>query len=659
MSSRKFKSDTRVYLGALKYVPHAMLKLLENMPMPWEDVRDVKVLYHVSGAISFVNEIPLVIEPLYMAQWGTMWIMMRREKRDRRHFKRLRFPPFDDEEPPLDYGDNILEVEPLEPIQIELDDMEDAAVFDWFYDHKPLMDTKFVNGPSYRTWKLDLPIMANLHRLSGQLLSDLVDPNYFYLFDKKSFVTAKSLNLAIPGGPKFEPLFREEDEADDDWNEFNDIQKVIVRVPIRTEYRVAFPHLYNSRPRKVEISPYHTPSTVYARTDDPDLPAFYFDPIINPISMRNVSTLSSEHEDSIFGDEDDDFSLDIPVGAKPFLAHVPLYTENTANAIALYWAPKPFDTRTGHMRRAQDIPLIKSWYLEHCPPGQPVKVRVSYQKLLKSFVLNKIHDRKPRPAPKKHLFRQLKATKFFQETSLDWVEVGLQVCRQGYNMLNLLIHRKSLNYLHLDYNFNLKPIKTLTTKERKKSRFGNAFHLCRELLRLTKLIVDSHVQYRLGNIDAYQLADGLQYTFAHVGQLTGIYRYKYKVMHQVRMCKDLKHLIYYRFNSGAIGKGPGCGFWAPGWRVWLFFLRGIIPLLERWLGNLLARQFEGRHTKAVAKTVTKQRVESQFDLELRAACMHDIMDMMPENIKGNKAKTIMQHLSEAWRCVRLNHYIRV
>ncbi len=118
---------------------------------------------------------------------------------------------------------------------------------------------------------------------------------------------------------------------------------------------------------------------------------------------------------------------------------------------------------------------------------------------------------------------------------LDWVEVGLQVCRQGHNMLNLLIHRKSLNYLHLDYNFNLKPVKTLTTKERKKSRFGNAFHLIREILRLCKLVVDSHVQYRLGNVDAFQLADGLQYTFAHVGQLTGMYRYKYKLMRQIRL----------------------------------------------------------------------------------------------------------------------------
>jgi len=84
MSSRKFRHDKRVYLGALKYVPHAVLKLLENMPMPWEQVRDVKVVYHITGAITFVNEVPWVIEPVYIAQWGTMWIMMRREKRDRR-----------------------------------------------------------------------------------------------------------------------------------------------------------------------------------------------------------------------------------------------------------------------------------------------------------------------------------------------------------------------------------------------------------------------------------------------------------------------------------------------------------------------------------------------------------------------------------------------
>jgi pre-mRNA-processing factor 8 len=34
--------------------------------------------------------------------------------------------------------------------------------------------------------------------------------------------------------------------------------------------------------------------------------------------------------------------------------------------------------------------------------------------------------------------------------------------------------------------------------------------------------------------------------------------------------------------------------------------------------------------------------------------MHDILDMMPEGIKQNKAKTILQHLSEAWRCWKAN-----
>lgn len=36
LSSKKYKHDKRVYLGALKYIPHAVYKLLENMPMPWE-----------------------------------------------------------------------------------------------------------------------------------------------------------------------------------------------------------------------------------------------------------------------------------------------------------------------------------------------------------------------------------------------------------------------------------------------------------------------------------------------------------------------------------------------------------------------------------------------------------------------------------------------
>ena len=65
-----------------------------------------------------------------------------------------------------------------------------------------------------------------------------------------------------------------------------------------------------------------------------------------------------------------------------------------------------------------------------CPADHPVKVRVSYQKLLKCWVLNELHKKRPKALNRKHLFRSLKATKFFQSTELDWVEVGLQVLSQ-------------------------------------------------------------------------------------------------------------------------------------------------------------------------------------------------------------------------------------
>ncbi len=33
---------------------------------------------------------------------------------------------------------------------------------------------------------------------------------------------------------------------------------------------------------------YHSPNVVFIKTEDPDLPAFYFDPLINPISHRHA-----------------------------------------------------------------------------------------------------------------------------------------------------------------------------------------------------------------------------------------------------------------------------------------------------------------------------------------------------------------------------------
>lgn len=139
--------------------------------------------------------------------------------------------------------------------------------------------------------------MCNLFRLSGQVLSDLIDQNYFYLFNLQAFVTAKSLNLFIPGGPRFEPMFRDMEFEGGDWDEFNDVSKVIVRVSIRTEYKIAFPHLYNCRPRKVWSAKYHEPMVLYVKCEDPDLPAFYFDKMLNPfLGGKDQSDLAAARE---------------------------------------------------------------------------------------------------------------------------------------------------------------------------------------------------------------------------------------------------------------------------------------------------------------------------------------------------------------------------
>ena len=58
---------------------------------------------------------------------------------------------------------------------------------------------------------------------------------------------------------------------------------------------------------------------------------------------------------------EDDEEFELPEYVEPLLKETPLYTDNTANGIALLWAPRPFNLRSGRTRRAIDIPLIKNW----------------------------------------------------------------------------------------------------------------------------------------------------------------------------------------------------------------------------------------------------------------------------------------------------------
>ncbi|KZT19216.1 hypothetical protein NEOLEDRAFT_1183591 [Neolentinus lepideus HHB14362 ss-1] len=176
---------------------------------------------------------------------------------------------------------------------------------------------------------------------------------------KKSVFTAKALNMAILGGPKFKPLYRNMNTFDEDWNKFNNINKVSIWKQIHTEYKVPFWYVYNSLPHSIHISPYHHPKKAYIQTDDPDLPVFYYDPLINPISLRDSTpknALLISHEDAIYGPNEE---------VEPFFEDRPLEINLTTDAIALWWAPALYNWQSGCMQHVQDIPLVKNRYLEH------------------------------------------------------------------------------------------------------------------------------------------------------------------------------------------------------------------------------------------------------------------------------------------------------
>ena len=105
------------------------------------------------------------------------------------------------------------------------------------------------------------------------------------------------------------------------------------------------------------------------QADDPDLPAYYYDPIINPLpawkgESSNTANKTQDQEDenrflSELLDPEDGFEL--PQKVAPLLENVPLFTDDTAAGINLYWAPHPFNQKAGKTRRAQDVPLVMSW----------------------------------------------------------------------------------------------------------------------------------------------------------------------------------------------------------------------------------------------------------------------------------------------------------
>ncbi|KAF7795524.1 hypothetical protein EIP86_006686 [Pleurotus ostreatoroseus] len=162
----------------------------------------------------------------------------------------------------------------------------------------------------------------------------------------KKFFAAEASDIAIPEGPRFEPIHRDMDSFDKDRNEFNDMNKAIICQQVHTEYEAAFPHL---TPTSVPMTPTSPPST---------------STISLALSLSVAScrrSRCSSHEDDILGpNEADDDDCESPHEVKPLLEEKPLENDPATDAIALALAPKPYVRRSRRMRCAQDIPLAKS-----------------------------------------------------------------------------------------------------------------------------------------------------------------------------------------------------------------------------------------------------------------------------------------------------------
>ncbi|CAJ0603653.1 unnamed protein product [Cylicocyclus nassatus] len=90
--------------------------------------------------------------------------------------------------------------------------------------------------------------------------------------------------------------------------------------------------MYNNlvNPLLLEVSWYHIPFVVFMKTEDLDLPAFYFEPLINPIAISELEKTVENLPNVV---EMEEFELLEDIAS--IFEEVPLYTDNTSNEIAL------------------------------------------------------------------------------------------------------------------------------------------------------------------------------------------------------------------------------------------------------------------------------------------------------------------------------------
>ncbi|AFP65263.1 splicing factor Prp8 (nucleomorph) [Chroomonas mesostigmatica CCMP1168] len=622
----KNQTDKRIFIGALRYIPSIISNFLKKCPMPWNLNLLFKNLIHQTGVFFILNNFLLVSEFIFSTQWSVWWIINKKAVFMKKNFKRIIFPPLDDEESLLSFSG--LKHIRKKTILKKKDNLSIYQILkEWFYATSILFSS-FLKKKKKKLIFLDLPLCLSFFKI--QFLSSLrFNPKNFLGIGKKKFFS------------KFQLL--------------NQIKKKFLKdTKVKSNFFSKHTSKKHNNLFECNFLLPQNKSTfdfkIYDKTNHFDIKKAWPDFLSNQtiLIFKKNEKLEKKLSKKISQKIKENF-LKIPDYFCPFFFDL-FFSESQTKFI--------FKTSQFLERRLQrihtvisphKIPLIRKLIIEfHF--SSDINIFSSYHTLLKNYFFN--------CSSKKFYFFQKKISFIsilnknycFSSYETNWIDSGVRICIQGFNMLVLLLGRKNLFFLNLDYNFNLKPTKTLTTKERKKSRFSNSFHLTREILRFVKILIDCHLQFKIGNIDSFQLSDAVHYVFTHVGFLTGIYRYKYKTLKQIFICKLIKKILYQKFYKNGVKNFSGFGFWAPVWRVWVFFLKGVVPLLERWLSNLLSRHFYGRKGTKKSFENTKQRAEAYFDIGFKRSFFDEIHEEFNSKAHPLNLKNCIKHLNEAWKC---------
>lgn len=225
-----------------------------------------------------------------------------------------------------------------------------------------------------------------------------------------------------------------------------------------------------------------------------------------------------------------------------------------------------------------------------------------------------------------------------------WTKSARHISALGLNVLNYVLEERKIKCIRISPDFSVHKKKQLTTKEKKKCRLGESFHLIRELLRLLQrlaLIFETE--------QGHERMRKVFHELTHVGVNTGVYRYKYSLVRQISAVSKLARRLEYTGRS--TGTRPNkCSvipIWCEPWRIWTHFLRGFSPELSRRLESYVIRRREGRSRKR--KAVTKQREESHADIEMRINLLAEAEAHRGCPVPEREKKAISLEFSRAWK----------